>query len=592
MRARLWMVAAIVLVVGGCRTSACGDAYVQSNGRCLDPKAVCDVSCGEHEVCDITVFPHGCNCATGYAGDPCVWTGDVVNDPSFRGYEDEDGEAFWVDEGGQVIPDALGSSGGDRGEGLLRPAAICNAGSLTQVIEMPTYESAEPLVVEVVYKANLVRGAAVGFDNAWTRLPPTGEEYRTETFCLGEAAYWRRDPGDPFTLPAPSGGPVMLRVSASEREVICNVNDGATTLGEIRIDRLVIRPPKVEDEGPCPEPADPPELSGTINGEAESDGGGWEFDCHPAGCVEGGFGSDEAASGRPSVARISREAGEQHRQRMTLQVSVPLPTGEISPALSFWWSASNDRLFPVEIGRFGGFDEEGRPDRARRLETLIGAGGGRNHVYCLPPWTHGAVVDLSFALPDDGLTEAVELAVDDVGVVSVSGCGDAEGLLDPGFESAPNRWMGSSLRSIDQRVAMKPDPALARNGSGVLELSYQSGSSEVGQGADLSMETYVLVPSADDTGGPAVALHANTLVEPSATAEWVLGREARCKGDLPGGGWKRTEICLPPEWSGRWYRLQVNVEPSEEPGMSEESFRVLLDDFELLTSASCASACP
>jgi hypothetical protein len=138
---------------------------------------------------------------------------------------------------------------------------------------------------------------------------------------------------------------------------------------------------------------------------------------------------------------------------------------------------------------------------------------------------------------------------------------------------------------------MKPEPALARNGNGVLELSYRSGSHQAGQGAVLSMETYVLVPSADDTGGPAVALHANTPVEPLATVEWLLGREERCKGDLRGGGWKRTEICLPPEWSGRWYRLQVKVEPSDEPGVSEESFRILLDDLELLTSASCPSAC-
>ena len=579
MDARVWTIAVTLLVAGGCQAAVCSDALFVANGRCVDPKAACGVECGEHELCDITVVPNTCHCAVGYEGDPCTWSGSVVSDPSFQ-----DSEA-WIDEGGQVIEAALGSSGGDAGEGVLHPSAVCSGGRLTQIIEMPPYDAAEPLVAEVVYQASLVHGLAIGFGDAWTRLPPTGEDYRTEIFCLGEAAYWRPDPGDPITLPAPLGGPVTLRVSASERATNCNLNPSMAT---IRVDRLLIRPPRSEDDEYCPVPARPPNGSGTIDGDA-----GWRFECTdggtPAPCSPG-----LAATGSFDVdsAKLSRDEGADDPARMTIQVSVPLPTDTVRPALAFSWDGSNERMFPVEIGTFGGFDSEGQPDRARALETLVGAGGGRDYTYCLPPWTHGAVVDLSFALPDDGRSDAVALIVDEVRVVSDDRCDDVNGMLDRGFESAPNRWIGTALSSSDQRASMKPEAASARTGNGVLELSYGWASSSASQSARLSMETYVLVPETDGTGGPAVALHTDSLVQSSATVEWLLGRDELCRGSLPDGEWSRTEICLPADWSGRWVRLKVRVRPPDEPGTGEERFRVLVDDLELLTSADCPDACP
>jgi len=584
------MVAA-VLSAGGCRTSACSEAYVLLNGRCFDPTAACDIECGDHEICDITVSPNECRCATGYTGNPCEWAGSVVGDPSFQRVE---GGGFWLEEGGRLSPQALGSDEGDQGEAVFRPAAICSAGKVTQVIDMPTYDAAEPLVAEVVYKALFAPGVAIGFGDAWTRLPATGDAYATEAFCLGDAAYWRPDPNE---VPAPLGGPVTLRISVSEPQDNCDL---IGDLAEIRIDRFVIRPPRAEEEDPCPAPARPPGQTGVINGEADADDGGWAFDCLQAGapvtCAPGlaataGF---EAGAGRAesSGAKLSRQAGVEDQARATTHVSVPLPSSSISPALAFWWKGTNQRLFPVEIGTFAGFDENGEPDRARVFDTLVGDGGEESNVYCLPPWTHGAVVDLSFALPEDGFTEAVELTVDDVRVVSDPRCSQSDGLHEPGFESAPNSWIGASLRSLDQRVEMKSQPQRARNGSGFLELSYGPDLGTDGARGELSMETYVLVPSTDDTGAPAVALHTNMQVEPSARVEWLLGAADRCRGDLPRGEWERTEICLPPEWSGRWYRLKVKVEPSAEPGAGDDRSWVRLDDIELLTSARCPIDCP
>jgi len=582
------MVATLALAGSGCLPAACDDSFVELDGRCFDPKAECEVKCGAHEVCDITTSPNACHCAAGFSGDPCVWTG-VVADPSFQRDPDLGGDRTWIEIGALVNPDSTdnASETGDGGEAEFRPAALCNASTLEQGIEMPAFEAAGPLVAELVYRADSVRGLAIGFDDTWTRLPPTGSVYVPKTFCLGEAAYGHPDLA---TLPKPLGAPVMLRLSASERlESVCR---SPSELGTIRIDYFNIRPLE-QGEDPCPAPANPPATSGTLNGQAEAGRGGWRFECFPEGCSAAGFEAD-VPHDRDSVARISRAADATERVRMTTQVSVPLPENEVPPALAFWWAGSVDRLFPVEIGTFGGFDENGEPDRGRALATLVGREGGRNSVYCLPPWTHGAVIDLSFALPDDGLSDEVSLAVDNVQIVSASACSPVPELL--GFESKGTSWAGSTLRSIDQLVSIVSEPGLGPDSDSVLELSYALEPSPVAQDADLSMEAQVMVPAAGAGGGPAVAFSAFAQDASKAHVEWLLGASCTtattpcgCRGQvsLASGAWERNLVCLPADWSGRWYPLQITVEPSGSASVPGERSRVLIDDIEPVTSADC-----
>jgi hypothetical protein len=568
------------LAATGCEGSECAEGFVELDGRCFNPDGPCDVQCGPHEVCDITVVPNVCNCAAGFAGDPCVWIG-VVAEPSFQS---DSTDGAWREQGGFV-------NGG--GEGEIRPAAICTAGVLSQVIEMPTFEAGGPLVADVVYRAAFVEGLAVGFNDSWTRLPSTGDAYEERTFCLGEAAYWRPEPDAPPSIPAPLGGPVLIRLSASERlENLCNAG---VESGTIRIDDFNIRPLEKGDE-PCPQPADPPLRPGTINPDANGGEGGWSFECAPTGCVNGGFVPD-LDSGRDSVAQISRPEGEDYLARMTTRVSVPLPVDGRAPALSFWWKGSNERLFPVEIGTFGGFDDGDppKPRRARSLDTLVGRGGGRSQVYCLPEWTYGAVVDLSFALPSDGVTDAAVLAVDQVRITNDSSCSLVDDLL--GFESEGTSWAGSTLRSIDQRVSIISADGLGAPTDSLLELSYALEPDPVSQDAQLGIEAFVKVLEADEGGGPAVEFYAGAEGDVTADVRWTVGASCAAFGDEACGctgevvvsteAWEPNVACLPQSWSGRWYRFGLQVLPQEEGGGTGGRSRILFDGIRSTTSASC-----
>jgi hypothetical protein len=444
-------------------------------------------------------------------------------------------------EGATVLP-TVGDL--DPGEGALDDAGvICFAGSLLQVVEMPSYDLAEPFVVEVNYKAQGVHGLAVGFNRSWKRLPPTESSWRRETFCLGEGGYGAD----------PNGGEVRVRISASERLANCLGSEAS-----IRVDHFTIRP---AGEIECLPPDD------VLNGEAEPGGGEWGF--FREGNAEAGFASGEGRDGTPG-ARVARDAGETGRATMTTQISVPLPASRPSPALRFWWRGSSGALFDVNLGTRVNFD-----DRGRQFDTLTGTGSRRNPIYCLPPWTHGSVLDLSFSLPDDG-SSAVELVVDDVAITSDPDCGNEEDLLDPGFESAPNRWPGASVSSMQETVLLQPDSM--GDGNGLLELSYENA------GAELSMETYVLVPQSEDEQGPAVTFHSLSPATLSADVKWVLGRgekEGEVQAEIT---WQPNEVCLPPHWAGRWFRLQVKVESPTGPERQE---RIWLDDFFLGTSALC-----
>jgi hypothetical protein len=514
------------------------------DGQCREP--ICDAPCGEHAFCDTSVAPAECRCAAGYEGTPCAFTG-LIQDPGFQ--EDPDTSPWIGDKGATVLPtlDGEGALDGD--------SVICNAGSLLQMVEMPSHELAEPFMVEVNYKAEGVHGLAVGFNRSWKRLPPTESLlWRTETFCLGEGGYGE----------APNGGLVDVRLSASERHRNC---DDPELDSRIRIDHFTIRP-DTENECLGLEPSE------VLNGSAEPNEAGWRF--FKEDNAQAGFAPGEGRD-TTSGARLARGAGETGRATMATQISVPLPSPEFpSPALRFWWRGSSGGLFDVELGTLVDLD-----DRGRQVDTLVGTGAEPDYIYCLPPWTHGSVLDLSFSLPD-GDSSAVELVIDDVAITTDGDCGTEEDLLDPSFESAPNRWLGASVSSIYEMVLLQPDDPDARTGSGLIELNYDENAV-----VELAMETYVFVPQSEGDQGPAVTFHSMSPATPSTQVKWVLGRSERETGDVQTEiTWQPNEVCLPAQWASRWFRLQVQVDLLQSPERQE---RILLDDFFLGTSPSCAT---
>jgi hypothetical protein len=539
------------LVGAACSSPVCGVGFTEIARRCEVELIVkqCSEPCSAdaHEVCDTSLEEPECVCAPGYESTPCEWAG-VPADPGFQALVDDEDVPYWSTMNGATVLPFETNTPIDAGAAFLAPSVVCNAGNVSQVVEMPPYEAAEPLVAEVTYRAREVHGMAVGFNDAWKTLPPTQDDvWETARFCLGEAAY---------------GGPVLFQVASSERLITCFQDP----VGNIDVDHFAVI---VAADGECPVPGE------VVNGEAVVAQEGWVFTTE--GTAEAGL-VDGVGRGGTSGVRLANTTSQGNRAVATTQVSVPLPSSLPSPALRFWWKGNSGRLFPIEIGTFVTIGEQ-----RRALDWVLGNGSELNYIYCLPPWTHGNVVDLSFKIIADDPTAATELVVDDVEVVSDTKCGDSPVLLDPGFESAPNRLAGVTHASKDQSLTMRSDSGLARSGDGVLELSYWTTE------AFMFVESFVLVPQSNGSEGPALIFYSKVPAAPAVTPKWVLGKAAQKEADLPkGGDWRRNEVCLPPEWADRWFRFRLQIGPELGPIVPLDSpEEMYFDDFELTTLVGC-----
>lgn len=512
----------------------------------VEPK--CEPACSPtaHEVCDGDTESPSCVCAPGYSGIPCTWTG-VLDDPGFQ-----NAAAWTLTRSANVLQSERSEDLVDDGYAEISRFVACDAGVVSQLVEMPSYDVGEPLVAEVTYRAEGLYGLAIGFNKAWTQLPVTSDGAWTaepERVCLGEAAY---------------GGAVSVQIGSGEKHSSCFDQPE----GYIHVDRLDI---VLAEPGECPAPGE------VLNGTAEEDGG-WQFETSStaeAGIVEG--------AGRAGTAgvRIAREGNAKAAAWTTL--SVPSSESLPSPALRFWWKGTSGSPFGFEIGRSQGVGSGAFP-----LDTAIGNGSDRNFVYCLPPWTHGNVVDLIFKFALGSSTELTELVIDDVEIISDDSCGTSTDLLDAGFEAGPNRIMGvTRFPPFEASAVLRSEPSLANTGDGALELSYFNESTV------MWFETWVLVPESNGIEGPALFFWSNVPAVNQLPIRTVLGRAAVAPADLPvGGDWRRIEdpVCLFPEWAGRWLRVQWRLGDFSPIGATiDPPIRIYIDDLELTTDDACPS---
>jgi len=517
---------AIALLLAGCANGG-------SNAACVP---VCD---GEHEICG----DQKCVCAPGYEGDPCEW-GTVPKNPEFM----DDGAWIPSASGVTVLPE----------EGLVwfDEIGVCNGGLLSQIVEMPAREIADPFVVEMVHRSESVFAVDVYANRALRMLPSRSSSFTPQRFCLGEAAY---------------GGPIEFRIGAGERDSLCDTEPR----GLLEVDSFRI----LEAEpGECPEPGF------ALNGEANPEDGGWLFDLADidprngvaTAALEPGVGRGETAG-----ARLYQDGGG-NLASMGTKVSVPLPRAGLgSPALRFWWKGDG-------LNAFAGLGSPEGNTPENPLDQLVGDGEARTNVYCLPPWTHGSVVQVWFV--GLGGTSAGDLVIDDVEVVYDELCGESADVLDPTFDSAPYRWPGalSGAAGVEQPVLIVVDPqSESPSGGGGLLLQYANNN------AVILFHTWVWVPPSDGQLGPTLAFHAKLPADPGIQIAGVVSRNSvlRPEDNLESGaGWQRNDYCLPASWSGRWMRFRVEVR-NRGPRPPAQSFdppkAVWLDDFELTTSAGC-----
>jgi hypothetical protein len=360
---------------------------------------------------------------------------------------------------------------------------------------------------------------------------------------------------------------VTVRLGSPEEHFSCFDVEAE---GTIEVDRLDI---VLADPGECPAPGE------VFNGTGEVGGGGWQFETTSA----GGAGLSDGV-GRAATPGVRLVVGASDGAAAWTKLSVPSSESLQSPALRFWWKGTSGQPFGFQIGRYTRISTNALP-----LDDVFGNGSDVNSLYCLPPWTHGNVVDLIFKnLGDRSLDGSSELAIDDVEIVSDARCGDSTDLLDPGFDAGPTRIMGVTNFSPYQAATLRTEPVLSRTGDGgVLELSYWN------ESAVMWLETWVLVPESNGDAGPALFFWSNVPGFNEKPIRSVLGRAAVDPRDLQvGGGWQESPpICLPPEWSGRWFRFQWrlgDIPPSGDAPV-DPPIRIYIDDLRLTTDATCPS---
>jgi len=559
-----WLLSVAAIIAGCGNEASCGDGFGEESGQCV---ATCSTPCGEHEWCTTTSSGGLCACVTGYAGDPCTWTGGL-QDPEFT-----DPEA-WPDTTNGATVIALAQGQNDQGIASFESSVVCNAGAVAQTVEMPPYDLAEPFVIEVKYRATKVDGVAVGYNRAFRELPDTVlyPGWQTHRICLGEAGY---------------GGPVKFQVAASGKLADCF----SAPEGRIEVDRFAIL---VAEPGECPAPGE------VLNGNAEPGVEGWQFlvelggEGASSGGVVAGVGNEGSGG-----ARIYKPAGGTNLAAMWTKVSVPRFDTLPSPALSFTVRGVGSQRFLGGLGTFPGLRVTRRP-----LDMFLADGTASVHTYCLPPWTFGNVLQLYIAMTRSD--DEVELVVDDVEVFSDPSCGESLDILDPSFDSAPNRWPGVAIvdppgvPSSLNGVRLIDDPNRARPpGGGALEVSYTSSQAEV------DFHTWVWVPSPDERGYPLLTFYANVPNDPGVRLRWAffgsISATFQCD-DMEGcpttpinaalregGDWTRyDDICLPPEWAERWLEFRLTVRPSDGPlEIFDPPRSVLFDDFEVTTDPKC-----
>jgi hypothetical protein len=556
--------AALTAVAGCSGSSRCGAGLEQQDGECIP---ICVEACGAHQKCnvDLDAGTAQCQCVAGYVGDPCEWSGGLI-DPGF-GSDD----AWTKSNGAIVLPLAAGLS--DPGIASFESIVACSAGAVSQVVEMPAYEDAEPFAVEVTFSYQNVPGVEVGYGRAFKRLKQAFLGWNTNRFCLGEAGYGEDG----------NGGPVKFQIAAGERLANCFTGP----IGSFEVDRFEI---VVARDGECPAPGE------VLNGEANVDDRGWVFDFQRSG-TGATIASLEAGVGESGSdgARIHKPAGANNYGGMFTQISVPVPDEDnASPALRYWWKGSEEWEYYVELGTYPGLRTENR-----QFDALFGDGSEQTATYCLPPWTHGNVVDLAFTLRGINFEDEAELVVDNVEIIEDSRCGTATDLVDPSFDSAPNRWPGADVYGRQNAVTVVNDPGRAHPpGAGLLELRYAANDAWV------QALNWVWIPPAEENRGPQLVFHSNVPANPGVPVFWVLGiaasvQDVQCEDEfcpavtlreeLPTGlDWRRNTVCLPPAWTERWYRFRVAIQPTEDPlEVFDPPRTVLLDDFEVRLDEAC-----
>jgi hypothetical protein len=545
--------------------AACG--RVQSNGGSPDGgHDLCgqDSDCATHQVCAAGATGKACACAPAYAADAsgaCAFAGAPA-DPGLV-----DPTKWTVTDGVTVDPTSPGNA--DPGEAIISATGLCGFGSVSQTFTMPPLDRAEPLKLVVTHSGTqLIKhfdlsGAllSIGVGTQWFDVPVQPSVYRTDSICLGAAAY---------------GGPVQFKVGVLPSSLLfCGA--GAASAATVHVDQLQVR---VADPGECPA------VGAVLDGDFEGSAG-WTFDGQftGTGAIAAGVGE-----GGTKGAQLT---GTQKCDAATMTGTASFPTRAMvpNPAIDLYWSGTSNERLVFQIG-------------GKNVATL-GANGSAGHSrICVPAWALGSVQSIGLAMQphsENACTTAYpqSFTVDNLTFVSEPSCTQTGDLTDPGFEritnlSGPVPGWGMTQNYVNDLqglfTSVGNSAAAAHSGGGSLHLFWDNQCTIWNDaGADMTM----IVPPADATGGPAVKFFAN-VASTNTMSDARVSLLPLTNGGTTfvvaprNGAYTAQTLCIPPALIGRRVTLRASMgDGSGGCATNPPTEAATFDDFSIGTDASC-----
>jgi hypothetical protein len=490
---------AIVVVVVACGRldfdpqRATGDGGADSGlPPCTTNVCECsaDADCSAaHTFCAAHSGSHTCDCAAGYSGAPCLWTG-VVADPGFQS------TSMWTTTA--TIDNAIMQSG------MLDPGEVKLTGLVraTQTVTMPRRTLAEPLVLAVSsLRHGMQDKPSVGVGKYWIDTT-SGAIWVNTRSCLGAAMYAPESTsgfGVPVTLQ------VMPTVSATELDVD-------------HVDIVPAMPGECAPIGPI------------VNGDSETSGN-WTFVATPANGPDGtfaGFAAGRGAGGSRGARLFTTHVCDQ--TKLTLQIS-PLPFEELpSAALSYWVDSSAGAQTT-----FSG---------ALAPANLIGTGAATTLTSCIPAPMRGMPNAIGASENDSGTCANVlnwDTVFDDVAIVGDAACGSNPDIADPGFESAS---LPFGLRTSPPTGTARIDTSVVHGGAASLRFG-----ATFTCNSTVSWSALVFPSASAPNAGPALEYYYRAT--PINRFQVVVQATAAQATLIQDNTWRRGVVCFNAQLAGR-----------------------------------------
>jgi len=459
----------------------------------------------------------------------CVWRGGPL-DPGFK----NEPVGAWILGGGGLLEPTRSETGYvDQGA-----ARLGDKGTVSQLVDMPAYDIAEPLAMDYSWGCPncstnpfdspelLFKTDKRGFANSLRGSFINGVKMSVLHWCLGENAY---DGKISIAMIArglrPSGG--------------FGMNQNLAT-----VDRLAFVP-----DATCPRPGSIP--NGDFDGQSGWTGSGPQAEVANAVGTNGSRGAKLTAKcgDAPSIAGL---------------VSIPSKSVK-HPALAFTWRVTSAQIGGVQLG-------------ATTIAQLRGTGAFEPASLCIPEWAKGSVHRLSFFLrhlgnclsnPPDN-----EMLVDDVKIVDDATCGEAPLFFDPGFEQSTtttSRWF-LNANNGGGFVAVQKN-GQAHGGAAHLALSTPT------CGTSVTANQIATIPDAAGAAGPAIKFFYKANVAKDSSVQ-AFGQSL-----TSAAAWTARTVCLPASKSGLAQSLELGVFAAAKDCDSVASLQV--DDIELTSDATC-----